>query len=151
MRNPAIFLMVASGFLAGCAVQPDDVMTARPTRPRLVELGLRDTHPAAVEARPNAPLPAGIVIGEVTAGSPAERAGLRAGDVITSVDGVPAWPSGTNDPATVLGSFEKLLAGHGTASLVVHRYTMQIADRTGEDVVLLPHPREELDVTMELP
>ena len=43
----------------------------------------------ALAARLELPIKQGVVVGEVAAGSPAERAGLRTRDVIVAVDGQP--------------------------------------------------------------
>ena len=63
----------------------------RPPRPAL---GARVASAAAVARKRGLDLPAGAYVGRVTAGSPAERAGLREGDVILTLNRQPVCGAG---------------------------------------------------------
>jgi S1-C subfamily serine protease len=65
----------------------EDIL-ARPPRAR-PSLGARVAGAEAMGRRRGLVLPAGAYVGQVTASSPAERAGLREGDVIVSLGGAP--------------------------------------------------------------
>jgi len=58
----------------------------RPPRPAL---GAKVASAAAVARKRGLDLPAGAYVGKVTAGSPADQAGLRAGDVILTLNRQP--------------------------------------------------------------
>ena len=85
----------------------------------------------------------GLLVGEVAPGSPADRAGLRAGDVLLAVDGVPANDEALHD------LYHRQRAGDKTP-LVVRRAAAAV-DRPPETLPLtlvsrLPIPGVPLDL-----
>jgi S1-C subfamily serine protease len=76
-------------------------------------LGVKVAGAAALARKRGLELPAGAYVGRVTAGSAAERAGLREGDVILTLNGKAVH--GASDVAEVLGA---LPAGQRGAEVV---------------------------------
>ena len=68
------------------------------SRPPRVPLGL-----SVADAKPGPDRPGGAYVGSVRPGSPADRAGLRAGDVIVEVSGAPV--RGAADLERVMAAF----------------------------------------------
>lgn len=123
-RAAAIEMIRRSGQMGVPVIAVDDEVIVGFNRQRLEDLLERRQQPrpalgaevasAAVIARKRGlSLPAGAYVGEVKAGSPAERAGLRAGDVIVRLDGHPV--RGASDVARVLAALPQ---GQPEAELV---------------------------------
>ncbi len=77
---------------------------SRPPRPQ-VSLGASVAGAEAVARKRGISLPAGAYVGKVTSRSPADRVGLREGDVIVALNGVPV--RGSRDLERVLASLSK--------------------------------------------
>ena len=63
-------------------------------RPPRISLGAKVAGSQAVARKRHISLPPGAYVGSVTVGSPADRAGLREGDVITAVNDAPVASAG---------------------------------------------------------
>jgi glutaredoxin 3 len=96
-RQAAMEMVRISGQQGVPVITVDGQVVVGFNQPRLMQL-LKNTKPklgaaiadASSQARTNANLPtSGAYVGRVRSGSPAERAGLRRGDVITALGGQP--------------------------------------------------------------
>ena len=91
---------IGSGFLKRFVVTFDyahQKMYLKPARPAPTDAGCFDRSGMWINAGPD-----GYLVTEVSAGSPAERAGLRVGDVITGVNGAPVRAAGLSDTRRLL-------------------------------------------------
>ena len=91
---------IGSGFLKRFVVTFDyahQKMYLKPAKPTPTDAGTFDRSGMWINAGPD-----GYVVTEVSNGSPAERAGLRVGDVITGVNGAPARAEGLSDTRRLL-------------------------------------------------
>jgi S1-C subfamily serine protease len=92
-------------------------------RPRLDALARRRARPALGLRIKDAPAGGrpGVLVGGARAGSPAERAGLRQGDIITGIDG---------QPLRSATEFERRLAERGGAERIVLTVARPDGDQT---------------------
>jgi S1-C subfamily serine protease len=97
----------------GFAIPSD---TVRDIATQLVSQGkVTDSHRAYLGVQTATTTSGGLLVAQVTAGGPASRAGIRAGDLITSVDG-----TSTPDQATLADVLAGLSPGKSVAVAVVH-------------------------------
>ncbi len=82
----------------------------------------------------------GVVITSVSAGSPAERGGLRAGDILTHFGGEPVEAEKTED----LGRFQRQVASHGPGAVTELRFRRGREERSVR-VALREAPKVEPD------
>jgi len=84
-------------------------------------LGLEAVTPFSMEYRPNGFRPYGVYVQEVRDGSPAAAAGIRAGDVITEVDGEKTWSGEPFDQ--VIPRFRRLISRASPVQLRIERFS----------------------------
>jgi len=90
--------------------------------------GLAEVWPMSMQYRPNGVRPYGVYVQKVRDGSPAAAAGIRAGDVITEVDGVKTWSGGPFDQ--VIPRLRRLISRAPSVQLRVERFSsLQSPDR----------------------